>query len=77
MIPNFCKIAVPITQMLKKNCRFEWTEVCQRAFEELRDKLNTYPVLRPPDWDKSFHVFCDASNIAVGSALYQSTEEKG
>ena len=34
-------------------------------------------MLRPPNWDKSFHVFCDASNVAVGSALCQSMGEKG
>ena len=33
-------------------------------------------MLRPPDWDKPFHVFCDANNVAVGSALCQSTWEK-
>ena len=49
---------------------------CQKAFKKLRDKLSTYPVLRPPDWEKPFHVFCDASNVAVGSALCQSTGEK-
>ena len=45
-------------------------------FEELRAKLTTYLVLRPPKWIKPFHVYCDARNIAVGSALYQSTGEK-
>lgn len=34
-------------------------------------------MLWPPDWNKFFHVFCDASNVAVGSALYQSTSERG
>ena len=33
-------------------------------------------MLRPPDWGKIFHVFCDASNVAVGSALCQLTGEK-
>ena len=77
LISNFSKIAVPITQVLKKDCKFEWTEACQSAFEELRDKLSTYPVLRPPDWDKPFYVFYDASNVVVGTALCQSTGEKG
>ena len=76
LIPNFSKIAVPITHLLKKDIKFEWAETCQRTFEELRDKLSTYPVLRPPDWDKLFHVYCDASNVAVGSALCQSTGER-
>ena len=43
----------------------------------MRDKFSTYPVLRPPDWDKSYHVFCDINNDAVGSALCESTGEKG
>jgi hypothetical protein len=74
---NFSKIVVSITQLLRKDCTFEWTKTCQRAFKELRDKLNTYPVLRPPDWDKHFHVFCDANNVAVCNPLCQLTGEKG
>ena len=77
MIPDFAKIAVPITQLYKKNIRFVWTDEYQKTFEELRSKLSTYPVLRPPVWEKHFHVFCDASNVAVGSTLCQSTGEKG
>ena len=77
LILNFSKIAVLITHLLKKNIRFEWTETCQRTFEELRDKLSTYPVLRPSDWDKFFHVYCDTSNLAVGSALCQFMGENG
>ena len=34
-------------------------------------------MLRPPDWEKFFHVYYNASNVAVGSALCQSTGEKG
>ena len=76
LIPDFAKIAVPFTQLLKKGCQFVWTEDCQRAFEELRAKLSTYPVLRPPNWGKPFHVSCVATNVAVGSVLCQATGEK-
>ena len=48
-----------------------------RTFEELKDKLSTYPVLRPPVWNNHFHIFCNASNVAIGSALCLSTGEKG
>ena len=73
LIPDFAKMAVPITPLLKNEYEFVWTKDCQRAFEELRAKLSTYPVLRPHDWRKPFHMFCDASNMAVGSALCQAT----
>ena len=59
LISGFANIAVPITQLLKKDISFFWTDDCQKAFEELRSKLSTYPALRPPDWEKPFHVFCD------------------
>ena len=66
LIPDYAKIAVPITQLLKNDCKFEWTNTCQRAFE----------VFVPPDWSKPFHVFCDAGLAAIGSALCQATGEK-
>ena len=77
LIPDYTKIAMFITQLLRKDCKFEWTEPCQQPFEESRFKLCIYPVLRPPDWDKPFRVFCDASLEAVDSALCQSTGDKG
>ena len=73
LIPGYAKIALPITKLLRKDVKFEWMEACQQAFNELRSKLSTYPVLRPPRWDLPFHVFYDTSAIAVGSALCQPT----
>ena len=49
LIPNFSKIMVPITNLLKNDVKFEWTEACQKDFEELRNKLSTYPILSPFD----------------------------
>ena len=39
LIPTYAKIAFPITHLLKKNVKFEWTEECQLAFSELKAKL--------------------------------------
>ena len=36
--------------------------------------LSKVPVVQPPDWEKAFHVFVDASDIAIGSALMQLEE---
>ena len=38
--------------------------------------LSQAPVVQPPDWTKSFHVFVDASDIAIGSVLMQVTDPK-
>ena len=36
--------------------------------------LSKVSVVQPPDWTKDFHVFVDASNIAIGSTLMQLLE---
>ena len=48
--------------------KFEWTPECQAGFDELKQRLTTYPILRTPIWDRPFHIYCDASAIAVESA---------
>lgn len=66
---GIAKIAFLIAKLLRNDVRFEWTEACQQTFDDLRGKLSTYPVLRPPRWDLPFHVFCNDSAVAVGSVL--------
>lgn len=41
----------------------------------LKEKLTTFPCLLPLDWNKPFHVYYDASEVAVGSALCQPNED--
>ena len=60
-VENFSKIAKPLTDLLHKGVKFEWTEKCQESFQTLKDKLTSAPVLAPPDSQKGFVVYCDAS----------------
>ena len=53
---------------------FSWNENCQQAFELLKKKLSTAPVLRGPNWSLPFHVFTDASDTAIGASLGQKEE---
>ena len=53
---------------------FQWTTVEQDAYNCLKKMLSKVPVIQPPDWEKTFHVFVDASDIAIGSALMQLEE---
>jgi LPS O-antigen subunit length determinant protein (WzzB/FepE family) len=48
-IENFSKIAKPMTELLKNNTKFEWSEACERSFEELKRGLTTTPVLTLPN----------------------------
>ena len=50
---------------------FQWISVEQDAYECLKKMLTKVPVVQPADYNKPFHVFVNASDIAIGSALMQ------
>ncbi|WVZ50518.1 LOW QUALITY PROTEIN: hypothetical protein U9M48_001764 [Paspalum notatum var. saurae] len=68
-IEGFSKTAKPMTALLEKNARFKWTP--NEAFEELKKKLTTAPVLTFLDMHKPFSVYCDASRLGLGCVLMQ------
>jgi ribonuclease HI len=69
-IENFSKIAKPMTELLNNNTKFEWSEVFEKSFQELKRRLTTAPVLTLPDI-KDFVVYCDASRQGLGCVLMQ------
>jgi hypothetical protein len=70
-IPDFSRIAKPLTELLKKGAKFEWGQKCEDAFHTLRQHLTTTPVLAQPDNNKPFDVYCDASGTGLGCVLMQ------
>ncbi|WVZ50916.1 hypothetical protein U9M48_002122 [Paspalum notatum var. saurae] len=70
-IEGFSRIAKPMTALLEKNIKFQWTSACEKAFEELKKRLTTAPVLTFPDMHKPFSVYCDASRLGLGCVLMQ------
>ena len=62
----FSKIAKPMTELLKKDIKFKWTEECEASFKELKKRLTTALVLILPDIRKDFQVYCDASRLGLG-----------
>ena len=70
-IENFSKIVKPMTELLKKDTKFHWTEECEASFQELKKRLTTAPVLILPDIRKDFQVYCDASRLGLGGVLMQ------
>ena len=58
---GFYKIPKPMTELIKKDKKFEWTEDCEKSFKDLKIRLTTAPVLTLPDIYRSFDVYCDAS----------------
>jgi hypothetical protein len=70
-IPDFSRIAKPISELLKKGVEFVWSEACEKAFHTLRQHLTSAPVLVQPNNSKPFEVFCDASGTGLGCVLMQ------
>nr|ADB85418.1 putative retrotransposon protein [Phyllostachys edulis] len=70
-IENFSKIARPLTQLLRKEKKFEWSAECKESFQLLRELLTKAPVLTLPNIHKSFDIYCDASHHGLGCVLMQ------
>jgi hypothetical protein len=70
-IPNFSKIAKPMTQLLEKEVKFKWSPQCEEVFLTLKKLLTTAPVLAQSDIEKPFDVYCDASGMGIGGVLMQ------
>lgn len=75
-IPEFSKHAKSLTNLLKKDVPFIWTNTQQLSFELLKEKLVTAPVLIYPDFTKPFVLTCDASNYAISAILSQGAVGK-
>ena len=61
----------PMTELLKKDTKFIWTEECEASFQELKKCLVTSLVLILPDQNKDYAVYCDASRRGLGAVLMQ------
>ena len=70
-VEGFSKIATPLTNLLKKDQIFKWSDTCQHSFEELRQGLMTTPVLALPSGKDGYVVYSDASRQGLGCVLMQ------
>ncbi|CAI7863614.1 unnamed protein product, partial [Closterium sp. NIES-54] len=70
-VPQYAKIAAPLTDLLKKDTPFKWDTPHQQAMEQLQTALTTTPVLILPDPEKDYVFEADASDQAVGAVLMQ------
>lgn len=52
--------------MTQKKSKFEWSEACENSFHELKNRLNTTPVLTIHEGNDGFVVYCDASQVSFG-----------
>ncbi|GJW73967.1 putative reverse transcriptase domain-containing protein [Tanacetum coccineum] len=70
-IESFSKIAKPMTKLTQKNVKFEWREKEEAAFQLLKQKLCSAPILALPEGNENFVVYCDALHKGLGAVLMQ------
>ena len=70
-IKDFSKLSKPLCNLLEKNSAFDFDDICLQAFNAIKEKLISAPVMTVPDWSQPFEVMCDASDFAIGAVLGQ------
>ncbi|KAD2394147.1 hypothetical protein E3N88_41124 [Mikania micrantha] len=70
-IQDFSKIASPLTSLTQKNIKYVWDQKQEEAFQILKQKLSSAPILALPDGSNDFVVYCDASVNGLGCVLMQ------
>ncbi|GJV11605.1 putative reverse transcriptase domain-containing protein [Tanacetum coccineum] len=71
-IEGFSKIAKPMTKLTQKKVAFEWGDKQEAAFQTLKTKLCSAPILALPQGAENFIVYCDASHKGLGAVLMQN-----
>ncbi|GJZ56024.1 putative reverse transcriptase domain-containing protein [Tanacetum coccineum] len=70
-IEGFSKISRPMMKLTQKSVKFDWREKEEAAFQLLKQKLCSAPILALPEGSENFVVYCDASHKGLGTVLMQ------
>ena len=73
-IEDFYRLAAPMIRLTRKGVKFEWNDLCEKAFKELKRRLTLAPILIIPEQGQRYIVYCDASKDGLGCVLMQSGE---
>lgn len=69
-VPHFSAIMAPLTDCIRDGS-FGWTSAATKAFNIIKDKLSSAPILALPDFTLAFELHCDASKTGIGAVLSQ------
>ncbi|RDY11478.1 Retrovirus-related Pol polyprotein, partial [Mucuna pruriens] len=63
--------SLPNPTFVREDVEFNFDQPCIKAFQELKNRLTSAPILQVPNWDLPFELMCDASNSTLGAVLGQ------
>ena len=70
-IRAFAEKAHPLTQLTRKNEKWNWGDEQRDAFRCIKDCLVSKPILGYPDFSRAFTIYTDASGYGIGAVLAQ------
>ncbi|GJU84536.1 putative reverse transcriptase domain-containing protein [Tanacetum coccineum] len=70
-IEGFSKIAKSMTKLTQKGVKFDWGDKAEAAFQLIKQKLRSAPILALPEGSEDFIIYCDASIKGLGVVLMQ------
>lgn len=73
-VPQYSTVIAPVTELLKKNRPFRWTQACDEAWSLLRERLTSSPIWTSPDFEHEFVIQTDASDYGLGAVLSQNVD---
>ena len=65
-IKDFSRLVAPMTRLTRKGVKFEWNDLCERAFQELKKRLTSAHILIISEKGPMYIVYCDASKDGLG-----------
>ena len=71
-IKDFSRLAAPMTRLTWKGVKFEWDDLCERAFQKLKRRLTLAPIMIVLERGLMYTIYCDASKEGLGCVLMQS-----
>ncbi|GKC15453.1 ty3-gypsy retrotransposon protein [Tanacetum coccineum] len=75
-IKNYATVTAPLFNLLQKN-GFKWGETEGATFSALNGKLTHAPILGLPDFEDTFVIEADASDVGIGAMLLQKEQPLG
>ena len=68
-VEDFSRLVALMNKLTRKGVRFVWDDTCEQAFQELKRRLTSAPILIVPERGVGYTIYCDASREGLGCIL--------
>ena len=71
MWPQTSHLLAPLCSLTSSTAKWDWTEQCQKAFEDMKKLIAKETLLTYPNFNKTFEIHTDASKVQLGACISQ------